>query len=65
VIAGEELLNRADSRRDSLGSAVSRLLEADPGLTVHAAIVQAILEEEPDGLREWTPAAPHEWQRRY
>ena len=59
-VAGEELLNRADSGRDSLGPAVNRLLEADPDLSVHAAIVQAISEEEPPEEREWAPTASRE-----
>ena len=59
-IAGDELLNRTDSHRDSLGPAVNRLLEADPALSVHAAIVQAISEEDPPEEREWAPTAPRE-----
>lgn len=64
-VAAEEAIDRG-----SLGPAVSKLLEEDGtgDLTVHAAILQAILEEEPEEPeepREWTPTAPKEWRRRY
>lgn len=64
-VAGEELLNRADSHNDALAPAVNRLLEADPALSVHAAIVQAIAEEEPVEPREWAPTAPRAPQQHY
>ncbi|MET4703340.1 hypothetical protein [Frigoribacterium sp. UYMn621] len=61
-VAAEEAIDRG-----SLGPAVSKLLADDDSgmLTVHDAILQAILEEAPEEPREWAPTAPKEWRRRY